>query len=238
METPSPSHQAAAPPPFPGNAPKKGLPPLAWFGIGCGGLIAVAVVIFGFLAVKIGTNVAKHLKEHPGNEAAEAVVAEYPDFEKIAENAERGEMTLRMKPSSRLITATYDDVTHGRVTIDDPAGNPVLLFQGDLAKVPAWVPRYPGATGETSVLHRDLPAQVHGIIVADSTDTIAAVEKYFDAEAAKLFTITSSSHSSSDLNGMRRLRWSHSGGKRKLEINAYSLPGSPLTIQTIYTEEK
>ena len=226
------------PPPFPLKPAKKGLPPLAWFGIGCGGLVLIAVALFAFFAAKIGMNVAKHLKDHPGKEAAEAVVAEYPDFEKVTENAERGEITLRAKPSGRQITTTYDDVAHGRVTIDDPAGNPVPLFHGDLTKVPAWVPRYPGATGEASLLHRDLPDRIHGIIVADSTDTIDAAERYFEAEAAKLFPISSTSRSSSDLNGMKQLRLSYSSGKRRLEVNAYAVPGSPLTVQTIYAEEK
>jgi hypothetical protein len=235
MENPSPP---PFPPPSPPSVQRKGLPPLAWAGIGCGGIVILSVVIFALGAAKLIKGTMAKLKEHPAKEAAEAVLQEYPDLDKSGTNPEAGTVALSSKANDETVATSYDDIAHGRTLMKDAAGAMVPVFQGDSAKLPAWVPRYPGATGETSLLHKDEPGRIHGIIVADTTDDVAAVEKFFDAEAGKLFSISSSSRSSSDLNGARKLDLSYAGGKRKLRFHVYGGKGAPLTVVTIYGEEK
>jgi len=225
METP--------PPPFPQQGKNKGLPPLAWFGIGCGGLIVVAAILAGIFVVKVGTSTIKKMAEHPAKEAAEAVVAAYPDIEKISEDSKSGSITLRSKSGGGQIVTTYDEVVHGRVTL-----NSTPVFQGDLIKVPAWVPRYPGASGEVSTFHQELPERVHGIIAADTTDTPEAMKTYFDTEVGKLFPISSATYGSTDFNGAKSIYIGYRDGKRFLEIRAYAAKGAPLTMQTSYSEDK
>jgi len=226
------------PPPIHPFPEKKGLPPLAWAGIGCAGILAIGVILMSLLVTRCGMSIAKSLKEHPAREAAAAVAGEYPELEIASENTETGAVTLRLKSSGSEAVTTYDDIAHGRVSFLDSSGNPASVFKGDLPKLPAWVPRYPSASGESSLLHQDLPARVHGITIADTTDALGDVEQFFETEASKLSSSMASSRSSSDINGARKLRLGFEGGKKTLEILAYGTSGSPLTIVTIYTEEK
>lgn len=232
-----------SPPPFPQPPPqRKGLHPLAWAGIGCGGLTIIGIVLFVIGAMKAGKSIAegiaKAFNEHPAKETVERVFKDYPAYEKTAENPEAGTFTLRVRAGGEEVPATYDDWLHGKVMIKDASGATVPAVQGDLTKVPTWVPRYPGATGEVSLLHQDSPTRIHGILVADTTDTKEAIAAHFDAEASKLFSVVSSSKGSSDINGKRSVDLSFSGGKKKFEIQAYGMPGAPMTVVTIYTEEK
>lgn len=181
--------------------------------------------------------VAKKFGEHPGKAAAEAVITANPDLEKTTENAEAGEVTLRLKSSGESIFTKYDDLVFGLTMAKDAAGNPVPLFKGDLTKVPAWVPRYPAASGETSILHQDLPDRITGILAATTTDSTDDVSKFFEAEASKL-SLNSKMQGSADFNGAKSIHLRYSGGKRELIVHGYGFPGSPLTIQTIYRETK
>src|SRR5687768_12229373 len=99
----------ASPPPFPQASPRKGLPPLAWAGIGCGGLIVVAVVLVIVFAARIGMSVAKGFKEHPAKDAASEVVNAFPDIQKEAESPEEGKLTLHSKSTGERVPASYDD---------------------------------------------------------------------------------------------------------------------------------
>jgi hypothetical protein len=232
------------PPPFPPpvQPQKKGLPPLAWAGIGCGGLAIIAGVLCVIGLIKAGKSIAesvsKAVNEHPAKEAVATVFKDSPSFEKTAENPDVGTFTLRVKAGGEEVPTTYDDWLHGKVMIKDASGAAVPALQGDLSKIPAWVPRYPGATGEVSLLHQESPTQIHGILVADTTDSKEAIEVFFEAQSKKLFGFTSSSKSFSEINGKRRVDLSFSGGKQKFEIQAYGMPGAPMTMVTIYTEEK
>lgn len=226
------------PPPLHQVPQKKGLPPLAWAGIGCAGILAIGVILMSLLVTRCGMSIAKSLKEHPAKEVAATVLGEYPEIATVAEDTETGAITLRLKSSGSEAATTYDDIAHGRVSFLDSSGAPIPVFKGDLTKCPPWVPRYPGGSGETSLLHQDLPANVHGIVIVDTTDTMAAVEKFFETEVGKLSSSLASSRNSADFNGARRLRLGFDSGKTSLEILAYGTPGSPLTIVTIYTEEK
>jgi hypothetical protein len=229
--------ESMSPPPFPPpvQPQKKGLPPLAWAGIGCGGIALLVLVGIAIAAMKLGKSVMKSLNEHPAKEAVEAVLKEYPAIKRENENSETGTITLR---GFEAIPTDYDQLLHGKVRFSDPMGTTVPAFSGRIDDVPAWVPRYPGATGEISLLHQETPTRIHGILVADTTDRKEAISSFFEAEAGKLSGVSASGSSNTDFNGRRSLNMSFSGGKYRLEIHAYGMPGGPMTVVTVYTEEK
>lgn len=227
-----------APPPYPAAPPKKGLPPLAWAGIGCGGLILIAAIGVAFFALSVGKSVMKNFKEHPALPMVDAVLGAHPEIERRAEDKEAGSVTLVSKTTGNQVKASYEDLVHGRVLIPDASGTPIPLLQGDLTKLPSWVPRYPGASGLSSLGHQDLPDRIHGILIMETTDPVADVEKFFETEAGKLFTSSATSRSSIEINGVQRSKFSFSGGKKKIEIMVHGKSGSPLTVMVAYTEEK
>ena len=68
MTEPTPSYQPAATPPPPAPAKKKGLPPLAWVGIGCGALVVIALIVFAvgsWLVAKKVRDVAGEFEANP-----------------------------------------------------------------------------------------------------------------------------------------------------------------------------
>ncbi len=229
------------PPQLPGAPPKKkGLPPLAWAGIGCGGLLLVAVVAGG-LAVgtcaKKAVKMASELSANPGKGAAEMMVTEHPGIEKVAENETAGKMTIRLKETGETITLSYKDLAQGRIPATGVEGGTSPPGPGDLAKIPTWVPRYPGATDEAAVFHVEDSVQLRGIVTSQTTDDSEQVAKFFEDEATKL-ALNSSFRSSTNLNGATTLKLTFKSGKRELTVTAFAKSGDPLVIQTTYWETK
>jgi hypothetical protein len=228
------------PPQLPETANKKGLPPLAWAGIGCGGLTLLAVVAGALLVgtcAKKGIHMASELAANPAKTAAENMVNEHPGLEKVSEDEAAGQMTIRLKDSGETVTLGYPDLARGKIPFKDAAGTPLPAGPGDLAKIPGWVPRYPGVAGETAVFHEETPARIVGIVTATTPDDSDTVARHFEGEAIKL-SLDSSGRTSLDFNGSKTLRLTFRGAKRELVVIAFGKSGDPLVIQTTYQETK
>lgn len=229
------------PPQYPGLPPaKKGLPPLAWAGIGCGGLLLAAVVAMVLMVgtcAKKGIQMASELTANPGKTAAEKMVAEHPGLEKVSQDDATGRMTIRLKDSGESVTLGYSELGRGDIPFKDAAGTLLPPGPGDLAKIPTWVPRYPGATDERSIFHDEDPGRILGMITAKTTDSSEAISKSFEVEAAKL-SLNSSGRTSMNFNGSNTLQLTFRGGKRELVVIAFGKSGDPLVIQTTYKETK
>lgn len=77
------------------NEPKKGLSPLVWIGIGCGGLLLVGAVVLsvgGYFAVKTASD---FVGDNPAAAAAEAIVRINPELELVESDREGGTITVR-----------------------------------------------------------------------------------------------------------------------------------------------
>ncbi len=227
------------PPPSstPGTAVvKKGMPPLAWVGIGCGGIILLIVIgmaVVGAMAYK-GVKAAM---ANPAKASAQLILSTNKDLEKVSENDKTGEMTVRVKSTGEEVTLKYDDLAKGRFTVKDKDGNVSQFGMGDLSKVPAWIPRYPAAIGEASAMQTEDATQMAGMISYSTKDSAEAIEKFFNDETAKI-SLTSSNRSSMDVGGTHTLSLQYTGGKRELTVTAYAKAGEALNVQLVYTEKK
>ncbi|WP_411826998.1 hypothetical protein [Luteolibacter sp. AS25] len=107
----------------PATTPKKGLHPMAWVGIGCGGLILV-VIIISVIGGIIGANKLKELgvdmNDSPEKITAELIISTNPEYEKISSNDETGEMTIKDKEGNEM-TLKYTDIAESR--FDRAEGN-------------------------------------------------------------------------------------------------------------------
>lgn len=200
----------------------------------------LAVVAGGLLVgtcAKKGIEAAVRIAAHPAKAAAEAMATQHPGLEKIAEDEAGGTMTVRLKAGGEAVTLGYAELGQGMIPFKDAAGNPLPPGPGDLSKIPAWVPRYPGATDELAVFHEEDPHRILGVITSRTGDDSETVTKFFDDEAAKL-SLDSSGRSSMEINGNSSVKLTFKAGKRQLVVIAFRKPGDPMVIQTTYRESK
>ena len=155
----------------PGAPQKKGMGPLGWILIGCGGLILLGALVFGIggyfvyrKAKDVGLD-TESLKSHPELAAIKLAVAANPDAEivKLDENA--GKVTIRQKSTGKEVTLNFEDIKKGRISFESSEGKVSVETQGNGesgsvkvttpegtanwgagGKAPAWFPQYPGST--------------------------------------------------------------------------------------------
>jgi len=82
------------------------------------------------------------IRRSPAQAAARMMVAANPDLEFVSSDEGRQEITVRNKKTGKLVTMSFDDARNGKLTVTTEDGT--LRIGGD-AKVPTWVPDYPGS---------------------------------------------------------------------------------------------
>jgi hypothetical protein len=210
---------------------------LAWAGIGCGGLVVVIGVISAITAVMVGKKAIASFKEHPAKDAVAELVERLPGYQKVAEDYEKGSITLRSKTDGAMVTTDYDPLVLGTTEVKDAAGLPRPIATGDLTKIPAWVPRYSPADKETCLVQRDDPAETSGVFAFTTTDRLDDVMAFYGEEAEGL-SMHSSATSATDFNGRVSRSLRVSGGKRMLRVHAHAVGGPPWIVQVVYEEKK
>jgi len=117
-------------PPLPAGQ-KKGLSGLAWLGIGCGGLILLAIVGFAVAAFFFGGKVrdfAKDAQKNPTKATASMMVS-MGVGEMVAEDDVNKRYTVREKQSGKLTTFYWD-----------AKANAPKSVPGDFSAIPADAP--------------------------------------------------------------------------------------------------
>ena len=114
-------------PPLPAGQ-KKGLSGLAWLGIGCGGLIVLAIVGFAIVAFFFGSKVKDFTTEAAKNptKAAASMMVSMGVGEIVAEDDVNKRYTVREKQSGKLTTFYWDAKANGPKSVP-----------GDFSAIPA-----------------------------------------------------------------------------------------------------
>ena len=189
------------------NAPNKGLHPLAWVAIGCGGLIVIGVIVMvagGLFVAKKVSDVAQDFEANPAQAMAETVVRLNPDLDLVESNAETGKITIRDKKSGETMTFDFEDITEGKFSMESSDGETMTfdatsakdgegggvkittnegelnIGGGDDSKLPDWLIHYPGASEPQSNLHMATPEGVTGMCTFTSTDPVDDVVKFYE----------------------------------------------------------
>ena len=162
------SSTPSVPPGAPYSPPAKNGSALKWILIGVGGFFVV--VIIGILAVTLFVvQKAKQagldtelIKRSPGLAIAKMAVATNPNVEMVSANEGRQEITVRDKQTGKIMTMSFEDAKNGKfvfrqdgkeATITTNSSNGTVEVKssegtfklGGSAKLPAWVPDYPGS---------------------------------------------------------------------------------------------
>lgn len=227
------------PPPQQPAAPekKKGLHPMAWVGMGCGVIMLIAVIcivlLVGFCKKKFD-DFAAEFKKDPHQTVAEQIVKMSPAIEKVSEDEEAGEMTIRVKETGEEITVKYSDLASGKFTVKKSDGSEFSVGKLDLSQVPGWVPRYPNTNSEIAGVHQSTPTGVSGILSFATSDDPDAVASFYENELSELST---HSNSQATINGVTVVKHSFSGSGRSVDLTVTSQNSGDTNVQIGYEEK-
>ena len=139
---------ATNPPVPPALPPAKKSNVLLWVLLGVGGFFAlciVAVLAIGLFVVHKAKQAVLDpdlMKRNPALAATKLMTAVNPNVEIVSTDEGKQEITLHDKQSGETYTISFDDAKQGRFKVKSAKGT--VQFGGD-AKIPAWVPDYPGS---------------------------------------------------------------------------------------------
>lgn len=148
-----PAPAAAAAEPVQAAPARKKTSPLVWVLVALLGLfllVAIGVVAGGFFLVHKAKQAGLDpslWEKNPGLAATKMITAANPDVQVLKTDEDKGTVTLRDKKTGKVYTIDFEAVKEGRINIQEEGGGTVS-FGGAAAKVPAWVPSYPGAKPE------------------------------------------------------------------------------------------
>jgi hypothetical protein len=205
------------PPPPTSPATKKGLPPLAWVGIGCGVLLVLCLIGFGIVGYFVKKKVAE-FGDNPEMAAAELIVAANPDVEKVSSDPEAKTITVRDKKTGDVMTLNLADLKEGRFEVRNDKGEVVSIgAQGatvtdekgqtstygataGTGDVPSWVPTYPGGQAQ-GAFNANTPEGKAGTFSVSTGDPVDQVMEFYEVELKEAgFNVSTTNTSSSDGN--------------------------------------
>lgn len=247
---PPPAQYDAAPPPK-----KKGLSPLAWVGIGCGGLLVIALIVFvigGMFVAKKARDVVGDFESNPAMAAAEMVVRVNPELELVESDREAGTLTVRNTRTGEVITLDLEDVENGNfgfnvdgeestvsfgeqgieVTSEEDGKTSTMKIGGSAGSdVPDWVPVYPG-TVPASTFVSSSGGRTQGAFALNTDDQPEAVLDWYADEMSDL-GIADPDRSSFQAGDTRGGSVSGSSGSElKLNVSAMAREGGTVITVT------
>ena len=98
---------------------KKGLGPLAWLGIGCGGLVVLVVIGFIVVTMMFGGRAKQFLEDAQKNptRATASMMVKTGQFEMVAEDDDAKRYTVKQKSNGELTTIYWSERKKGPETV-------------------------------------------------------------------------------------------------------------------------
>lgn len=228
--------QPPAHPPLPPQ--KKGMSAIAWVGIGCGGLLVVAVIA----GILIFTAFKKKYDEfiaNPEKAAAEMVISMNPDLELVSQDESTGEMTVLTKDGKEM-TLSYGDIAQGKITLTDGDGNVTTLGSADLSRVPQWVPLPPDLSNSMSSFHTETGKKIAGQVSGRTGLDAISLEKFIQSEFSKSSggPVSSSSRSSVNVGDTTVITVGYKLGERSIKAVITEKAGTEALLNLNYAEIK
>ena len=253
-----PSYQTPPPPPPPtGPAPKKGLSPLAWVGIGCG-----AIVVLGLIAMAVAVTMgvswlggkAKEFEENPAMATAKLMVAANPEIELVEADDDAGTITVRNKETGEVLTVNLEDVEEGRIsfesegetvtmgmeegedgegafTVRDSEGKATFrVGAGGEDQIPSWVPRYEDVEIQ-GTFHSQSEGETTGSFSFETADAVEEVMDFY-AEALEDEGLGETGRNTYQSNGTRGGTLTGEGDGRTVSLMISSEGGKTQVVVT------
>jgi len=252
---PPPMYSSAPPPgpPMPGG-PKK-TSPIVWIVVGIVGFF----VLVG-LVITIGVGLFVHkVKQNPAMAMAKLLTAGNPDVEVVSADEGRNTVTFKDKKTGETITMNFDDIKKGRIDFKGPKGErasiqaqgegqngsleikgpdgTVKFGSGANAKIPDWIPAYPGANAEAnfSMQGGDGSGGTFSYTTKDSGDAVMA---FYNRELTGAgFKITTNMTGNSGNSSGSMISAEDEGTKRTVVVTLGTDSGST-KVNVIYGTKK
>jgi hypothetical protein len=239
------------PPPAP---PKKKVSPIVWILLGCVGLIVVIVIVLA----GTGAYFVHKVAANPAMAAAKLVVSANPDLDLVSSDDKAGTLTVRNKKTGEVVTVDLDDIKNGHLkfksgdkeselnvggegnegglTVTDGSGKTTFKVGGGAgAKVPDWVPMYPGTT-PTGYYQADNGEASTGAFALSTKDGAKEVLDYYAKALGEMGKkVDRSTYSANDTEG-GILTGGTADGKRQINVTVSSQDGET-TVTVTYSEK-
>ncbi len=187
------------------NSKKKGLGPLGWVLIGCGGVLVLAGVAFMVLSVfvfKKAKDFSEDFKENPVPTLAKGIAFSNPDIDYVGSDEEKETVTFLNNKTGKEITVDYRDIKEGKLTFS--SGDETVSFDAspkadgrggglsittnemsatygadvDVANFPDWVPVFPGSTPRGTAFAKS-PDGTQGSYTIVSDESLEKLRDYY-----------------------------------------------------------
>jgi hypothetical protein len=150
------------PPPKKSNA-------LLWVLVGIGGFfLLIALVVVGGIA---------YVARNPAIVMTKLITASNPNVEVLSVDKGSQQVILRDKKTGKTYNISFDDVKKGRFSMRGTDGHSSFSIGGD-AKIPAWVPDYPGSHPQAAFSAKGDDGE-SGTFTFKTSDSGAKVAKFY-----------------------------------------------------------
>ena len=240
---------------------RKGLPTIAWIGIGCGALmimVLVVVMVGGFFVARKVKDVAADFEENPAMATARMIVKLTPELEEVSTDEEAGTITVRNTETGEEITVNFDEIEDGKfsfttekgeITVDasqmkdtgsikvtDEKGGVVFSTGGAVSDdLEAWVPIYPGCEPTNRHTMRTEQEQTGGFELETPASVKEALEFYRAALADEGYEVVVNTFTQDDSEG-GMVNGSHEEKGRNVVAIFNSEGGEPTKIVISYSQ--
>jgi hypothetical protein len=216
---------------------KKGLPAIAWVGIGCGSFVIIALIVVSLGAAWFKRNVdVEGFQRNPAKAAAELAVKLNPDIELVSQDEAKGEMTIRTKDGKEM-TLSYKDVADGKINMRKRDSEPAPSGYKPVSEMPSWVPRPPNSKETDGSNHSSDANNVTGLFVANSKESVEALGNYFIAEALKL-DLSKSADTNFNSAGLENRTITFEGEGRRLNVTMLGTETGEVQVSVFYSAKK
>jgi hypothetical protein len=197
----APQYQAPPPPyqaqPYQGQPmgmpQKKGTSPIVWILLIIGGLFVLGILgvvglgMFALHKVKQAGLDPELMRTNPGLAVSKMITTFNPDVEVLNTNDREGTITVRDRKTGKVVTMTFDQVKNGHFNMhveEDGKTSSLDIGADATAKLPSWVPAYPGANmkGGFSASSSGSDGDA-GTFSFTTTDTADQVRSFYEGKA-------------------------------------------------------
>jgi len=193
--TPPPPY--SAPPTTPAAAAAK-TSPLIWILAGCGGLIVLCMIIGGIFTY-YAAHKARQFARNPALAVTKMIAAVNPDVDIVSVDEGKGVITVRDKKTGETVTMNFKDAQKGKFVFKGK-GNEKLTMEakgsgengslevksndgtmtfGGSAKLPDWLPAYPGSPPQTAMSAQGAKGN-SAIFSFKTKDSVDQVVRYYE----------------------------------------------------------